>query len=74
MYMSERQTKEIHTWWLMASSEAEEKFCLARDMVYVCVVLWGESGGKELYWKLKGDCERVKRKRKKKSEKRSFLL
>jgi len=20
------------TWWLMASSEAEEKFCLARDM------------------------------------------
>lgn len=26
------------TWWLIASSEAEEKFCLAKDIVVVVTV------------------------------------
>lgn len=32
--------ERVFTWWLIASSEAEEKFCLAKDM-FVCVCFCG---------------------------------
>jgi len=58
----------------MASSEAEEKFCLAKDMVVVCVGGWVE-GGKGVSGSMEDgvECKEEERRKKKREKKEREL-